>query len=105
MQSNQEAARTPLVRMRAALRLQYYIMNVPKAKTLAGKNWASEASRKRSWEHLAKSSSRSSSGSNSHSSTTATITNNNSRKKKRHERKGHGVAMLPPSKSANAAAS
>ena len=44
MQTNREAARTPLVRMRAALRLQYYIMNVPKAKTLAGKNWASEAS-------------------------------------------------------------
>ena len=42
MQSKQEAARTPLVRMRAALRLQYYIMNVPKAKTLAGKKRASE---------------------------------------------------------------
>ena len=44
MQCNQEAAQTPLVRMRAALRLQYYIMNVPKAKTLAGKKRASEAS-------------------------------------------------------------
>ena len=44
MQSKQEAARTPLVRMRATLRLQYYIMNVLKAKILAGKKRASEAS-------------------------------------------------------------
>ena len=46
MQTNQEAARTPLVRMRAALRLQYYIMNALKANTLAGRKMVNETSLK-----------------------------------------------------------
>ena len=52
MQTNREAARTPLVRMRAALRLQYYIMNALKANTLAGRKMVNETSLKRDHESI-----------------------------------------------------
>ena len=41
-----------MVRMRAALRLQYYIMNALKANTLAGRKRASETSLKRDHENI-----------------------------------------------------